>query len=182
MVPMAALIAIGTTERNTNMYMYNLNTMEGRINYDGANGNYFDDQINQYLSAGGDLADIDDGTFRAWFDLDQEIESGTIRESDREEALAIAKATFDERVEHARRAAFGKRLEDSPCGLMAHYGENYRYIAVVSEDDENGGWWVTFAEDGMPPLRTEHVDSPEGAAELVREVAPLNAFEEIDSE
>lgn len=103
MVPMAVLIAIGTTERNTNMY--NLNTMEGRINYDGANSQWFDNCISDYVAAGGDLSEIDDYTFSAWFDLDQEIESGTISEQDREEALAIAKAAFDERVERARRAA-----------------------------------------------------------------------------
>jgi hypothetical protein len=181
MVPLAINTTSGTTERNTNMYMYNLNTMEGAIAYDNANSQWFDNCISDYVAAGGDLSEIDDYTFSAWFDLDQEIESGTISEQDREEALACAKAAFDERVEHARRAAFGKRLEDSPCGLMAHYGENYRYIAVVSED-ENGGWWVTFGEDGMPSFRTEHVDSPEEAAKLVQEVAPLNAFEEIDFE
>lgn len=162
--------------------MYNLNTIEGAIAYDNANSQWFDSCISDYVAAGGDLNDIDVYTFSAWFDLDQEIESGTISEQDREEALARARAAFDERVEHARLAAFGKRLEDSPCGLMAYYGENYRYIAVVSEDDENGGWWVTFGEDGMSSFRTEHVDSPERAAKLVQEVAPLNAFEEIDSE
>jgi hypothetical protein len=171
MVPMAVLIAIGTTERNTDML----------TNYDESCAQWFDYCIEGFIDAGGDLDDIDEGTFKDWLQIDNDIELGSIRPDDREEALARAKAAFDERVERARRAAFGKRLEDSPCGLMAHYGENYRYIAVVSED-ENGGWWVTFGEDGMPSFRTEHVDSPEGAAKLVQEVAPLNAFEEIDPE
>lgn len=173
MVPMAVLIAIGTTERNTDM----LNP-----NYDESCAQWFDYCIEGFIDAGGDLDDIDEGTFKDWLQIDNDIELGSIRPDDREEALSRARAIFDRRVEHARRAAFGKRLEDSPCGLMAYYGENYRYIAVVSEDDENGGWWVTFGEDGMPSFRTEHVDSPEGAAKLVQEVAPLNAFEEIDSE
>lgn len=86
--------------------MYNLNTIEGAIAYDNANSQWFDICISDYVAAGGNLDDIDDYTFSAWFDLDQEIESGTISEQDREEALAIAKATFDERVERARRAAF----------------------------------------------------------------------------
>jgi predicted RNase H-like HicB family nuclease len=179
MVLLAAINTASTTERNTNMY--NLNTMEGAIAYDNANSQWFDYCIEGFIDAGGDLNDIDEGTFKDWLQIDNDIELGSIRPDDREEALARAKATFDERVEHARRAAFVKRLEDSPCGLMAHYGENYRYIAVVSED-ENGGWWVTFGEGGMPSFRTEHVDSPEEAAKLVQEVAPLNAFEEIDSE
>lgn len=159
--------------------MYNLNAMEGGINYDNANGQWFDNCISDYVAAGGNLDDIDTGTFKDWLQIDNDIDAGGIRPEEREDALARAKATFDERVEYARRADFGKRLEDSPCGLMAYYGENYRYIAAVTED-ENGGWWVTFGEDGMPPLRTEHVDSPEEAAKLVQEVAALSAFEEID--
>src|SRR5690606_37054104 len=96
MVPLAINTAIGTTERNTDM----LNP-----NYDESCAQWFDYCIEGFIDAGGNLDDIDDYTFSAWFDLDQEIESGTISEQDREEALACAKAAFDERVEHARRAA-----------------------------------------------------------------------------
>lgn len=76
---------------------YNLSTSQSaRINYDQANSNYFDDQIAQYLAAGGDLDEIDCSTFSAWYDADQEPVD------DRDEAQARAWATFQERLAYAR--------------------------------------------------------------------------------
>jgi hypothetical protein len=79
------------------MTTYNLSSnMAHRINYDSANGNYFDDQITQYVAAGGNLNDIDHNTFSVWFDVDQEDVD------DKEEAEARAWSTFQERVTAAR--------------------------------------------------------------------------------
>src|SRR5690606_27460994 len=105
MVPMAINTAIGTTERNTDM----LNP-----NYDESCAQWFDYCIEGFIDAGGNLDEIDDYTFSAWFDLDQE-----------EEALARARAIFDRRVEHARRATFIKRLEESAHGLEIPYADIY---------------------------------------------------------
>lgn len=81
------------------MATYNLSSNQShRINYDNANGMYFDDQIAQYVAAGGSLADINRSTFDVWFDLDQEDVD------DREEAEARAWSTFQERLAAARAA------------------------------------------------------------------------------
>src|SRR5690606_29341107 len=124
--------------------------------------------IDGFIDAGGDLTEIDDYTFSAWFDLDQEIESGTISEQDREEALARAKATFDERVEHARRATFIKRLEESAHGLEIPYADIY--MAYVSEDEEEDGYWICYCDGMMPPHKTERVATAEEAARTLAEV------------
>lgn len=81
---------------------YNLMTSQAdRINYDSANGNYFDDQINQFVQAGGDLIDLlnDRSIFNTWFDLDQEYVD------DREEAESRAWSIFEERVNYAQMKA-----------------------------------------------------------------------------
>lgn len=76
---------------------YNLSSSQSaRINYDQANGNYFDDQIAQYVAAGGSLYEIDRSTFSTWYDVDQEPVD------DKEEAEARAWATFQERLTYAR--------------------------------------------------------------------------------
>ena len=75
------------------MATYNLSSNQAhRINYDSANGNYFDDQIAQYVAAGGNVHDIDRATFDVWFDIDQEDVDDT------EEAEARAWSTFQERL------------------------------------------------------------------------------------
>lgn len=160
--------------------MYNLNTIEGAIAYDNANSQWFDSCISDYVAAGGDLNDIDVYTFSAWFDLDQEIESGTISEQDREEALARARAAFDERVEHARRATFIKKLEESAHGLEIPYAGIY--TVYVSEDEEEGGYWIRYCDGMMPPHKTEHVASAEEAARTLAEVVDLNDAREIEPE
>lgn len=79
------------------MATYNLSSNQAhRINYDSANGNYFDDQIAQYVAAGGSLNDIDRSTFNVWFDVEQEDVD------DAEEAEARAWSTFQERLAAAK--------------------------------------------------------------------------------
>ena len=84
-----------------------------RINYDSANSNYFDDQIAQYVAAGGELAQIDRNTFDVWFDVDQE------NVDDTEEAEAHAWSTFQERLAAAKASAFVEMLESSDYGIEA---------------------------------------------------------------
>ncbi len=78
---------------------YNLSSNQAhRINYDAANGDYFDDQIAQYVAAGGHLDDIDRSTFNAWFNIEQE------NVDDAEEAEARAWSVFQQRLAAARAA------------------------------------------------------------------------------
>jgi len=79
------------------MTTYNLSSNQAhRINYDSANSNYFDDQIAQYIAAGGDVNDIDRSTFDVWFDVEQE------EVDDTEEAESRAWSTFQERLSAAK--------------------------------------------------------------------------------
>lgn len=80
------------------MATYNLNSnMAHRINYDEANSMYFQDQIAQYVAAGGTLDNIDRSTFDVWFDIEQEDVD------DAEEAEARAWSTFQECLSNAKR-------------------------------------------------------------------------------
>lgn len=79
------------------MATYNLSSNQAhRINYDNANGMYFDDQIKQYVAAGGNVNDLDRNEFDIWFNIDQEDVD------DQDEALARAWSTYQERVEYAK--------------------------------------------------------------------------------
>jgi len=79
------------------MAAYNLKSSQAdRIDYDSANGNYFDDQIAQYIANGGDVNEIDRSTFDAWFDVDQEDVD------DAKEAETRAWSTFQERLAAAQ--------------------------------------------------------------------------------
>ena len=82
------------------MATYNLSSNQAhRINYDSANGNYFDDQIAQFVAAGGAMADLNRRVFDRWFSADLEDVD------DAEEAAARAWSTFQERVQAARASA-----------------------------------------------------------------------------
>jgi hypothetical protein len=147
--------------------MYNLsNSQSDRINYDGANSNYFDDQIEQYVAAGGELVNLDRNVFNAWFDIDQESVD------DREEAEARAWSTFQERVIYAKRQAFTAVLENSEFGMAVRYGAG-AYTAYVSEDDEHGGYFISYCKGEMPPHETAHAETAEQAARKLAEIADL---------
>lgn len=84
------------------MARYNLSSNQAdRINFDNANGMYFDNQIDAFVQAGGNLIDLlnDRSIFETWFDLDQE------NVDDREEAEARAWSTFEDRVNYAQMKA-----------------------------------------------------------------------------
>lgn len=84
------------------MATYNLSSSQAdRINYDNANGMYFDSQIDAFVQAGGNLIDLlnDRSIFETWFDLDQEDVD------DREEAESRAWSIFEKRVNYAQMKA-----------------------------------------------------------------------------
>lgn len=82
------------------MAHYNLmSNQAARINYDTAHEIYFDELIKEYLAAGGDLNDIDRGTFAVWYDVEDEYVD------DEDEAEARAWAAFQQRVAAAKRNA-----------------------------------------------------------------------------
>lgn len=153
--------------------MYHLSSSQAdRINYDGMNSNYFDDQIEQYIVAGGELKNINRSTFNAWFDLDQE------QVDDRDEAEARAWATFQERLAYAKKASFATALEASEYGMAVRYAG--AYTAYVSSDDEAGGYFISYCKGEMPPHQTDRVNSTEDAAAKLAEIADLSGAYPIE--
>lgn len=79
------------------MATYNLSSNQAhRINFDADQGMYFDDQIESYIAAGGNVDSIDRNTFDAWFAAD------LIDTDDAEEAKARALLVFEKRLAYAK--------------------------------------------------------------------------------
>jgi hypothetical protein len=155
--------------------MYYLSSNQSdRINFDSANGMYFDDQIEQYTTGGGVLSDIDRNTFDAWFDVDLE------QVDDKDEALSRAWSTFQERLAYAKRAAFAEALEESEFGMAVPYAG--AYTAYVSEDVERDGYHITYCKDELPPHGHAHAASEEEAARVLAEIADLTKAYAIEAE
>lgn len=76
--------------------------------------------------------------------------------------------------------AFIKKLEESKYGLEIPYAG--RYAAYVSEDEEEGGYWIRYCDGMMPPHKTEHVATAQEAARTLSEIVDLNDAREIDSD
>lgn len=157
------------------MTTFNLSSDQAaRINYDSANGNYFDDQIAQYVAAGGELAQIDRSTFDVWFDVDQEDVDDT------EEAEARAWSTFQERLATAKKNAFVTLLSNSDYGVEIPYAGSY--TAYVSPDDERGGYFLSYCQGEMPPHAKDHADTAEEAATKIAETCELSRARVIEAE
>jgi hypothetical protein len=73
---------------------------------------------------------------------------------------------------------FIEMLEGSDYGVEIPYAGGY--MAYVSADDENGGFFMTFCQGEMPPHASDHADTAEQAAAKIAEIADLSRARPIE--
>lgn len=69
--------------------------------------------------------------------------------------------------------AFISALKSSEFGMAVLYGAG-AYTAYVSEDEERGGYHISYCKGEMPPHETAHVETAEQAATALSEIADLS--------
>ena len=76
--------------------------------------------------------------------------------------------------------AFINALKASELGMAVPYAHGY--TAYVSDDDETGGYFISYCQGEMPPHQTERVATAEEAAAKLAEIADLGRAYAIEAD
>ena len=76
--------------------------------------------------------------------------------------------------------AFINSLKASEFGMAVPYAHNY--TAYVVEDQDRGGYFISYCEGEMPPHETGRAATAEEAAAKLAEIADLSRAYAIEAE